>query len=403
MRALPLLLATLALDAMGIGLVYPVMPELIAQVRGADVAGAALWGGGLATAYAVMQFLCAPVLGALSDRFGRRPVLLVSLAVMALDYAVSAVAQSIWLLLLLRLVAGVTAATHATCNAVAADLVPPGRRSQTFGLLGAAFMLGFVAGPVIGGALGEIGPRAPFVAAALLAALNLALGWLTMPETVAPGRRRPLDRRRANPFGAFAQVARLGGAARLLVILFLHDVAIIAYVAVWAYWGTAAFGWSPLLTGVSLAAFGLVAAFTQGFLLPHYLRLMGEEGTLVLGFLLTAGFLVAFALLPPTPLGGLLAILLCPLSALGEVTLPALQGRISRLAPADAQGEAMGVAAAARSLSAVVGPFAMTGAFAWGAGLAPPFYGTAYLLGGALMLLCCALFLARPWPPPDAT
>ena len=206
---LPFLMVTLVLDAMGIGMVYPVMPELLADIGHEDIADAALWGGVLATVYAVMQFLCAPVLGALSDRYGRRPVLLGSLAVMAVDHAVTALAGSMAVLVALRIIAGVTAATHATCNAALADVTPPERRAQAFGLLGAAFMGGFILGPVIGGALGEWGPRAPFWAAAGLAAANFAFGWWAFPETAAKGVRRPFEWARANPLGAFRSVGRL--------------------------------------------------------------------------------------------------------------------------------------------------------------------------------------------------
>lgn len=398
---LPFLLATLFLDAMGIGIVYPVMPDLIAGIGGVTLGGAALWGGVLATAYAVMQFLCAPVLGALSDRYGRRPVLLLSLAVMALDYLGSALAQSMGVLLLLRVVAGVTAATHATCNAAMADITPPEKRAQTFGLLGAAFMGGFILGPVIGGLLGEIGPRAPFWVAAGLAFANLLFGWWALPETVTDATRRPFEARRANPLGAFRSVGRLAGVAPLLGTLFLTELAFMAYVAVWAYWGKAAFGWSPFETGLSLAAFGVAAVWAQGYGIRLYLRLLGERGTILFGFAFSLVFFLAFAALPPTELGGWLAILRCPLSALGEVILPALQGRISRLAPADAQGEALGVVASTRSAAQVAGPLLMTAIFAWGASVPGGWlYGAPYLLGAALMGLCFALFRRAAIPEP---
>lgn len=396
---LPFLLATMFLDAVGIGLVYPVMPDLIEGLSGGAVGEAALWGGVLATAYALMQFLGAPLLGALSDRFGRRPILLGSLAFMTLDYAFSALAGSIWVLLALRLLAGVSAATIATCNAALADVTPPESRARAFGLLSAAFLLGFVLGPVLGGVLGEIGPRAPFWAAATLAAGNLLLGTLTLPETV-PSGGRPFALARANPFGALRSVARLGGSSRLLLVILLHDLGIVAYVTVWAYWGKAAFGWSPLLIGLSLAAYGLGGAIVQGWLMPYYLRWLGERGTVLWGLVADVLFLVAFALLPPTALGGLLAILLCPFSALPEATMPAIQARLSRLAPQDAQGETLGVAAAARSLAAVLGPVAMTATFAWGAGQAPPLFGVAYLLGAALMLAAALVFVGDRTPDP---
>ncbi len=395
------LMATLFLDAVGIGIVYPVMPDLIGQIEGGTVGNAALWGGVLATAYAVMQLLCAPVLGALSDRYGRRPVLLASLAVMAVDYVGSALAQSMGVLLLLRVVAGVTAATHATCNAAMADITPPEKRAQTFGLLGAAFMGGFILGPVIGGLLGEIGPRAPFWAAAILAAANFAFGWWALPETVTPATRRPLDWRRANPLGAFRSVGRLRGAQPLLLVLFLAELAFTSYVVIWAYWAKAAFGWSPFIIGLSLAAFGVVAVWVQGYGIRLYLRWFGERGTILLGFASSLAFFLLFAVLPGNELGSRIALILCPLSALGEVILPALQARISRLAPSDAQGEALGVVASTRSAAHVLGPLVMTSIFAWGASIPGGYlYGTPYMLGALLMVLCLVLFRRATDPEP---
>lgn len=390
---LPFLLVTLFLDAMGIGIVYPVMPDLIAGIEGGSVGDAALWGGVLATAYAVMQFLCAPVLGALSDRYGRRPVLLLSLGVMTVDYVGSALAQSMGVLLILRLLAGLAAATHATCNAAMADVTPPERRAQTFGLLGAAFMGGFILGPVIGGALGEIGPRAPFWAAAAMAGLNLAFGWWALPETVTEATRRPFRWGRANPLGAFRSVGRLRGATPLLLVLLLAELAFTSYVVIWAYWAKAAFGWSPFGIGLSLAAFGIVAVWVQGYGIRLYLRVLGERGTIVLGFASSLAFFLLFAALPGNELGSRIAMVLCPLSALGEVIIPALQARISRLAPSDAQGEALGVVASTRSAAHVGGPLVMTSIFAWGASVpGGHLFGAPYLLGAVLMIVCLLLF-----------
>ena len=399
---LPFLLATLFLDAMGIGIVYPVMPDLIGEVRGVGLGAAAIWGGVLATAYALMQFLCAPVLGALSDRFGRRPVLLVSLGVMALDYLGSALAQSIWLLLGLRLLAGVAAATQATCYAALADVTPPERRAQSFGLLGAAFMGGFILGPVIGGLLGEIGPRAPFWAAAGLAAANLAFGWLSFPETAAAAERPPLTLARANPFAVMRAVARLRGVLVPLAALGLLELAYVSYVVVWAFWGQAAFGWSSLETGLSLAAFGVGAILAQAWLIRVYLRAFGERGTILFSLAFTLTFFVVYALMPHGSVGSWLAILLCPVSALGEVALPALQGRISRLAPAGSQGEALGVVASVRSAAQVAGPLLMAGVFAWGARIGDwPLLGAPYMLGAALTLAALLLFRRAREPAPE--
>ncbi|WP_291735607.1 MFS transporter, partial [Leisingera sp. F5] len=220
------------IDAMGIGLIMPVMPGLITEVQGGSLAQAAVWGGVLSTVFAVMQFLFSPILGSLSDAVGRRPVLLVSLFVMALDYLIMALAGTMWLLLLGRVLGGITAATHSTAGAYIADISPAEKKAANFGLLGAAFGAGFVLGPLTGGLLGELGTRAPFYAAAVLVLANFALGWFVMGETVQDKNRRPFEWRRANPFGAFRAVARIPGIKPLLWVYFLYSVAIYVYPAI---------------------------------------------------------------------------------------------------------------------------------------------------------------------------
>jgi DHA1 family tetracycline resistance protein-like MFS transporter len=211
------------------------MPALIREVGGISLAEAAIWGGTLTTVFAVFQFLCAPTVGNLSDRFGRRPVLFVSLFILALDYLVMAVAGSIWLLLLGRIVGGITSATQSVANAFIADITRPEDKAARFGLAGAAFGVGFVLGPLIGGVLGELGTRAPFYAAAALAAMNLVFGLIVLPETVTDRIRRPFEWRRANPLGAFRAVANLPGIGWLVVMFFLYQVAFTVYPAIWAY------------------------------------------------------------------------------------------------------------------------------------------------------------------------
>jgi DHA1 family tetracycline resistance protein-like MFS transporter len=215
-RAFTFILITLVIDAMGIGLILPVLPDLIAELNGSGIGAAAVWGGILTTSFAVMQFLFGPILGSLSDRFGRRPVILIALFVMAVDYLIMASAQTIWLLLFGRVIAGITAATMSTASAAIADMSAPDQKSANFGLVGAAFGVGFVLGPIIGGLLGELGVRAPFFAAAALAGTNLLFGLFVLPETVTEVIRRPFDPRRANPFGAFRKLAELDGVRRLL-------------------------------------------------------------------------------------------------------------------------------------------------------------------------------------------
>jgi DHA1 family tetracycline resistance protein-like MFS transporter len=234
--ALAFILITITIDAIGIGLIFPVMPDLIESVTGGSLSQAALWGGVLSTSYAVMQFLFGPIIGSLSDRYGRRPILLISLLVMSLDYLVMAIAPTIWLLLIARIVAGITAATYSTATAYIADITPPERRGARFGLIGACFGVGFVAGPLIGGLLAAIDLHAPFYAAAALALANMIFGWFVLPETVTDATRRPFNLARANPLGALRAVSKLPGLKRVLTCFLLLGIAMNVYPAIWAYY-----------------------------------------------------------------------------------------------------------------------------------------------------------------------
>ena len=392
-RALAFILVTLALDAMGIGLILPVMPDLIAEVGGTDIAGAAVWGGFLATTFAVMQFIFGPIVGSLSDRFGRRPVLLCSLIVMCVDYLVMAVAGTIWLLLLTRVIGGITAATQSTATAYVADITPPEKKAARFGLVGAAFGVGFVLGPVIGGLLGELGTRAPFYAAAARAGANALFGWLVLPETVTERTRRPFRLARANPLAAFRGITALPGVGRFLSLFFLYEFAFIVYPAVWAYFTKEAFGWSPGMVGASLALFGIAVAVVQAGLIRIVLARLGETGTILYGlcFNLLAFLVLAFVR------DGQTALWLTPLTALGAVVTPALQAQMSKAAPDDRQGELQGVVSSARSVAQIFAPLAMTQIFyAFTAGEGPGFPGAPFLLSAGLMVLCLAVFLTGP-------
>ncbi|MCL4165170.1 UNVERIFIED_CONTAM: hypothetical protein GTU68_044114, partial [Idotea baltica] len=244
------------IDAMGIGLIIPVMPDLITELGGGTLAQAAIWGGILSTTFAVMQFLFGPVMGGLSDRYGRRPVLLLALIVMALDYVLMAVAGTIWLLLFGRIIGGITAATQSTASAYMADISAPHERAARFGLVGAAFGAGFVLGPLLGGLLAEYGTRAPFWLAAILAASNAVFGWVVLKETVTDKNRRLFKLSRANPLGALRQLGRLPGATQLLLVYFIYHIGFAVYPAVWPYFGRERFEWTPATIGLSLALFG---------------------------------------------------------------------------------------------------------------------------------------------------
>jgi MFS transporter, DHA1 family, tetracycline resistance protein len=391
---LAFILLTVMIDSMGIGLILPVMPDLLEEVGGLTLAEAAIWGGILTTSFAVMQFVFSPIVGNLSDRFGRRPVMLVSLAVMAVDYLVMAVAGSLWLLLAGRIVGGITAATHSTANAFMADISAPHEKAARFGLVGAAFGVGFVLGPLLGGLMAEFGTRAPFYAAAALAALNLAFGFFVMPETLPARLRRPFRLARANPFGAFLSVGRLPGVGRLLTIFFLYQVAFMVYPAVWAFFATARFGWEPRMIGLSLAAFGIAMALVQGGLIRVILRVLGERNTVLYGLVFNVFAFLAVGLVT----SGAVALILTPLTALGAVVTPALQGIMSRTVPDDAQGELQGVISSTASLAMIVSPLLMTQVFAAftapGAEVFLP--GAPFLVSMLLMVACMGVFFARP-------
>lgn len=387
------ILTTLMIDAMGIGLILPVMPALIREVDEASLAQAALWGGILTTTFAVMQFVFAPVLGNLSDRYGRRPVLLLSLTVMALDYLVMALAGTIWLLLAGRVVGGMTAATQSVATAFIADITPSEKKAARFGLLGAAFGVGFVVGPLIGGLLGELGTRAPFYAAAALAALNAVLGYFVLPETLAVGKRRPFRLRNANPFGAFRQLGRLPDVGRLVITFFLYNVAFTVYPAIWAYFTEARFGWDPGLIGLSLGAFGIGIAIVQGGLIRYVIGWLGEAGTVRYGLAFNALAFLAFAFVS----SGTLGMILTPLTALGAVVTPALQAMMSQRVGEDRQGALQGLVTSAASLAMIVSPLIMTGIFfaftREGAAITLP--GAPFLLSMALMGACAVVFAGR--------
>ncbi|WP_372885894.1 TCR/Tet family MFS transporter [Shimia sp.] len=389
---LPLLVVLIVavIDAMGIGLIMPVMPELIQEVSGSDLAHAAVWGGILTTAFAVMQFLFGPVVGNLSDRFGRRPVMLVSLSVMALDYLVMALAPNIWILLAGRIVGGITAATISTANAYMADISAPGDKARRFGYVGAAFGIGFVMGPALGGLLGELGTRAPFFAAAALAAGTALFGYLSLRESLPARLRRPFRWARANPFGALRAVARLAEIRMLLLTFFLYQVALIVYMTIWPYFGTALFGWSPGMVGMSLALYGSVYALTQGALVAPAIRAWGDRRTVMVGLVLELVFLLFYGLMRHE----MLILISVPFAALAAIGAPALQSILSRRVGDDQQGELQGVLSSLVSLATILAPVVMTQVFARFSGNDAPVFapGAPFLLSAAIMLATIALF-----------
>ena len=350
---------TVMLDAMGIGLILPIMPELVRDLTGGTISDASLWGGALAVTYAAMQFIFSPILGGLSDRFGRRPVLLLSLVVMGADYLLMGVAGSIWLLFVARTISGITGATYATANAVIADISPPERRGANFGVVGAAFGLGFVLGPAIGGQLGALDPRAPFFAAAALALGNALFGYVVAPETLPKTRRRPFRLREANPLSALLRVRALPGIGALLGVLLLYQIASNVYPVIWAYYTMEKFAWSTGLVGISLAYFGICMALVQGGLIRVLLDRF--DAPAVAGWGLALNVLV-FGLLVWVPSTTVLFILM-PISALGVIVTPAMQAILTNRTADDRQGELQGVIASLAAIAAIVTPATMQPVF----------------------------------------
>ena len=396
-QRLPLafILITVMLDTIGLGLIIPVMPDLIREVDGGGLAVAAVWGGVLTTVFAVMQFLFAPIMGSLSDRYGRRPILLATLFVISIDYLVMALAGTIWLLFVGRVVAGVMAATQSTATAYIADISKPEEKAARFGLIGAAFGIGFVLGPLIGGLVAQFGTRAPFYVAAVLSAANFVFGYFVIRETVTDSTRRAFSWARANPFGAFQQVNALPGLGRLIAVFFFYQVAFWVYPSVWAYYTAERFDWSPGMIGFSLFLFGISLAAVQGGLIRPMLRVLGERGAVVYGHLADIAVFIIIGFV----WSGTALLILTPLAALPAVITPALQGIMSKAGDDNQQGELQGALTSVSALAMIISPMLMTYVFYSFTGPEAPVYmpGASFYLSAVLMAVCPTKPATKPW------
>lgn len=387
--ALGFIFITLLLDVVGIGIIIPVLPKLIEQLIHGDLSDAARYGGWMTFAYSGMQFIFAPVLGNLSDRFGRRPVLLFSLFGFGLDYLFLAFAPSIWWLFVGRIISGITGASFTTASAYIADISPPEKRAQNFGLVGAAFGLGFILGPTIGGVLGQYGPRVPFLAAAGLSLLNWLYGYFVLPESLPPSSRRPFELRRANPIGSLLSLKQYPVITGLVGSLICIYLAGHATQSVWSYYTMLKFGWDEKWVGYSLGFIGLLTAIVQGGLIRIVNPRLGSKRSVYLGFTL---YIVGFVLFAFATRSWQMFAFMIPY-CLGGIAGPALQGIISGQVPGNQQGELQGGLTSLISATAIVGPPAMTNLFAYFTSPAAPvqFPGAPFLAGAVLILVSVVL------------
>ncbi|WP_128547872.1 TCR/Tet family MFS transporter [Larkinella soli] len=384
-RALTFIFITILIDCTGIGVIIPVTPRLIEQLTGGDLSIASQYGGWLTFSYAIMQFLFSPVLGGLSDRYGRRPVLLVSLLGLGVDYVFLALAPTIEWLFVGRVIAGVCGASFTTAAAYIADVSPPEKRAQNFGLVGAAFGLGFIIGPVVGGVFSQFGVRAPFLIAAGLSLLNALYGYFILPESLSKENRRAFDWRRANPIGSMANLKRYPAIMGMVSALVLLYIAGQAPQSVWTYYTMEKFHWDESWVGYSLGFVGLTVAVVQGGLIRVAIPKLGQERALYVGLVF---YIVGFTLFAFATRGWMMFAFMIPY-ALGGLAGPSIQGLVSTQVPPNEQGELQGALTSLASVTSIVGPLLMTNLFAYFTKPEAPVYfpGAPFLTGAVLTFI----------------
>jgi len=382
--AMGFIFITLILDVTGLGIIIPVFPRLIQELIGGGVSEASQWGGWLTFAYAFMQFIFAPVLGNLSDQYGRRPILLFSLLGFGIDYIFLALAPSIGWLFVGRILAGITGASITTATAYIADISTDKNRAQNFGMIGAAFGLGFIIGPVLGGLLGQVSSRLPFIVSAILTLLNALYGYFVLPESLDKANRRKFEWKRANPLGSLLQLKKYPSIGGLIGSLILVYVAAHAVQSTWTFINIEKFNWSEAMIGYSLGVVGILVALVQGGLIRYINPKIGNERSVYIGLFLYAVGLILFAFANQTWMMFAFLLPYC----LGGIAGPALQSIIAGQVPANEQGELQGALTSLISTTSIVGPLLMTNLFAYftKAGAPIHFAGAPFLLGSVLML-----------------
>ncbi|MFP5039848.1 TCR/Tet family MFS transporter [Parasediminibacterium sp. JCM 36343] len=387
--ALGFIFVTLLIDIIGFGIIIPILPQLIQGLIHDTVSEASRYGGWLIFAYSFMQFLCSPIIGNLSDQYGRRPVLLFSLFGFGIDYLFLAFAPTIAWLFVGRLIAGVTGASITTGSAYIADISTPEKKAQNFGMIGAAFGLGFIIGPVLGGQLAHFGVRAPFIGAACLSLINWLYGYFILPESLSKENRRPFQWSRANPVGSLRMLNKYPVIAGMVISITLIYIASHSVQTTWSYYTIEKFGWSSRMVGNSLGVVGICVMIVQGLLIRKIIPKLGQEKSVYTGLALYAiGFLL-FAFATQTWMMFAFTAVYC----LGGIAMPAIQGIISTHVPPNEQGELQGALTSLMSATAIIGPLIMTNAFAYFTSSAAPvhFPGAPFIVSAVLTLISTVL------------
>jgi DHA1 family tetracycline resistance protein-like MFS transporter len=353
------ILTTLMIDAIGIGIVFPIMPDLMDRVGASGVAEGALWGGVMMSAYAAAMFLFGPIVGSLSDAYGRRPILIAALATLAIDYTIMALAQTYWVLLMGRVIAGMAGATYITVTAYISDITKPDERGVAFGMIGAAFGIGFVFGPALGGISSGLHVTAPFWIAAALSALNMVFGFFILPESLKKENRRSFGRRDLNPFASIVRAFVIPGLAIPLICIFVFEFANMVYPTIWAFWGREVFGWGGFTIGLTLSAYGILIAVVQAGLLPQMTKRLGDYRTLIFASIAAVIALAGFGF---STAAWAVAVVL-PIAALSDMAPPLLTALAANRVGDDQQGLVQGVIASLSSVAAVAAPLVLTGVF----------------------------------------
>ncbi len=389
--ALPFILITVLIDVIGVGIIIPIMPDLLAELGIPNAGRASFTGGLLIFSYAFMQFFFAPILGGLSDRYGRRLIILISLFGLTIDYILMGVAPTLTWLFVGRIIAGIGGASYTTASAYIADISTPEKRAQNFGMIGATFGVGFVLGPILGGFLGEFDVRLPFFISAGLTFINWLYGFFILPESLSKENRRPFEWKRANPIGSLRSLKKYPLLKNFFIAFFIIYIAAHSVQSNWSFFGKEVFAWGTLEIGLSLTVVGLLVAFVQAVLIRKAVKTLGQKKTVYLGLTFTVLGLILFSM--ATQEWMIYSFLI--VYVLGGLAGPTLQGIMSNQVPADEQGELMGAITSLQSLGNIAGPLIMTGTFFYFTTSAPIYFAGAAFALGAIFSLVSGILIYR--------